>query len=371
MKNIFKVAVFFYLCLLLARVDVAYSADASAQAVTEAAFNLLMPPDNPSAFFLGKSISAVDQPGTPADFQTSFTTALNDFGSQDYSIQFTPAWLFFGKDIDSQDFLSDSLGDNVYQTLSLSFSEGVDPQETSTTALAGSLSFSLLRGEQNNSTEIQNYLNSKIKPITDNETIEESSLQVPADVQNQGSDVVEQWMSNAQKTITDKYNAQIAAVTKDSAPIVFQRWGWVADVNFGGSWDVPNTQSLTLRNYGGWLNGGYKTAGNLFSLLGVVRRVIDNRVSANNSFDVGGRLIFEPSNQWAISGELVNSFLDQPSATQKLRCDLNVTYLASDNKTITLTLGSDQNNLQGDLVALINIAAAFGTNRPVTPVTTN
>lgn len=360
MKNIFQASIGFCLFLIL-NVSVVLGADP----VTEATFNLLMPPDNPSAFFLGKAINSVSQPGTPADLQTSLTTAVNDFGTQDFSAQFTPAWLFFGKDISNQAFLSNDLGNNVIQTFKVSVAEGLDPNVSSTTALAGSINFSLLRGEQNNSADIQNYLNSKIKPITDKEAIEISSLKIPDAIKSQGTAAIIDWVNAQKKVIDDQYTAQITAITNSSTPIVFKRYGWVADVNFGGSWDFINTQTLNLRNYGGWLNGGYETDGNVFSLLGVVRRVINNQIMSNNSFDVGGRLIFEPSDQWAISGELVNSFLDQSGSTQKLRYDLNVAYLTSDNKTITLTLGSDQNNLQGDLIALVNIAAAFGTARPI------
>ena len=238
-------------------------ADTSVQPVTETAFNLLMPPDNPSAFFLGKQMTTVDQPGLPADLQTSLTTAVNSFGTQDYSVQFAPVWLFWGPDIKRDDFLSNDPLKTIPQSFKVSFSEGIDAKANSETALAASFTFSLSRGEQTNIGDVQKSLNDGPASISAQESNEEGALQPPGDVVQGGPASITAWMQAQQKAIEAKYTAALASFQ----PVPFQRYGWVLDCNFGGSWDVPDTQSLTLRNFGGWLNGGYETSGKLISIL--------------------------------------------------------------------------------------------------------
>src|ERR1700712_3083158 len=85
--------------------------------------NILKAPSSPSADLIGISPDDIQRPTDPSAFTVSLLNATNNLTviPSSYAVDFAPAWLFKGQRITYNDFNSNTLKNNLWQTFDISF----------------------------------------------------------------------------------------------------------------------------------------------------------------------------------------------------------------------------------------------------------
>ncbi|MFN0213923.1 MAG: hypothetical protein ACKVT2_06670, partial [Saprospiraceae bacterium] len=122
---------------------------------TDFNLDMLQVPNSPAFALMDLAPSSIDEPKVPTDFAVSLRQSTDSFTTwpKSYAIEFAPAWVFGRDKIDFSKFSSNSLGNNIWQSLTISagINHLADPTLPSnngrSTQLGLGLKFSLLRGE--------------------------------------------------------------------------------------------------------------------------------------------------------------------------------------------------------------------------------
>jgi hypothetical protein len=360
--------------------------------------DLITAPNSPGFTILGISPEEIERPQTPTDFAVNILSSTQNFTSlpQNYSLEFAPAWLFTGKKIRYAAFSSDSIRQNLWQTLtvSLATADGFTPDDT---RFGAGLHVSILRGTIDE--EFGNYrqrisrgfaaLDSFNRHFSD--MINDRSKEDPVILENEKQFAEARRSGNSElaaaclliidarkkelaKQIEQELVSDIESLKQAAAEIPVRRIGWKWDLaaatalDFAGN-DFTNSY---VTHTGLWTTAGYEAKSNLcFLATGRVFFQHANAVtldSALTNLDGGIRLIYD-NGKFSFSGEALyrQSIMSDGGNAGQWKYDVNAAYNFMPNKTLTFSLGKNFDQLStefnGNLIAWLNVLIGLGAKR--------
>ncbi len=361
---------------------------------TSESFDLLLAPASPGFVLLGIAPTAVERPGTPSDLAMTVLNNTRNFSAlpENFALEFSPYWLFFGQNIGYSSYAADNVGSNIAQTLSFSIATTSDA-ETSTdptsTSLGIGVRFSLLRGSIDQ--EFNDYAK-KLETLYSNlgeislRTTQKRAQMTATDttirklvIQLQSAEpamipLIETALAQKQSAIDNQAEAEVREELRANydklqaiaTGLRLRRIGWKLDLAGGFVVDFPQSQfdNGSLNRTGAWLTGGYEWTN--FSFLSLARYLGGHDDSNNNSIDLGGRLILDNVKKFSLSAESVyRSFPDRDSDKSEYRLAFSLDYAIAKNKALSFSFGRDFEGKQsGNLISMINLILGFGSERP-------
>lgn len=155
--------------------------------------------------------------------------------------------------------------------------------------------------------------------------------------------------------------------------------GFKCDVGGGIVLDYPASRldsAIYISRWGLWVNAGYE--GKKAAFFGAIRALGNNRdsvminsviqIKQTANFDVGGRFMWFPLKQLAVSVELLAraTFCEGMLPMYQARYMFIAEYVVSPNNVLSFNVGKDFNNTlknNGNVVAALNLALGFGSKR--------
>jgi len=352
--------------------------------------NLLQAPSSPGASLLGISPTTIQQPTDPTAFSVSLLNATNNLTTipNSYAVDFAPAWLFGGKNITYQKFISDSVKYNIWQSFVVSFAyknakDSVTMLTNTSVALGFKISF--LRGQVNSKAlntlaKLQTYL-SNYQTLKNHEEQKVRAMtgyaQLPG---NKKGALINTADSLALVTFKNNKNG-LDSLKSYGEQINFNRYGWKLDLAGGVSYLFPNQINGSLNNAGAWLTGGYDPENNGFTFLAIARylynpkQVYDdpNDILKQNdlsTFDSGVRILYDSrDDKFTFGGELVyRSILNTSTLAPSWRYTLSTDYQIGKNQILSFVFGRDFDGTvtkTGNLIAALNFIIGFGSSKSV------
>lgn len=368
--------------------------------------NTLKAPSSPAASLIGISPSSIQRPTDPSAFTTSFLNATNNFSTipNSYAVDFAPAWLFSGRNISYNQFNSDKLKNNLWQSLdvSLAMNNVKDSLTNNTnTTLGIGIKISFLRGKINskaNHLVDQTYaLLSQVTALQQQKllayekihpgylALQRSLHTLPDSVRIIRIAQLNTTRDSIFKLANTELKNQLDSVKSIGQSIDFTRYGWKLDLASGLSYYFPkqNFSNGTLNNAGAWLTGGYEDEGNRISFLGILRYLYNPKhafADANNilsqtnlsTFDSGIRLLFETvDSKFTFGGEVIyRSILNNTAVKSSTRYSVSTDYEIGKNQLLSFVFGRDFDgtiNKGGSLLAALNFIIGFGNTKSIKP----
>jgi hypothetical protein len=348
--------------------------------------NLLRAPASPGASLLGISPNSIQRPSDPSALMVSLLNSTDNLSTipNSYAIDFAPAWLFWGKNIKYNDFISGyNPGKSIPETfdISVAIRNSKDSLTNQTNTRVGfGFSVSIIRGDISDKTKkaindvhnhASNYalLKDKYEQDVENQpnffklSIDAQSALLAAADQKAHSD--------------DQAKAELDAISKAAKAIDFTRYGWMLDLAGGLAYNFVNQSKGTLYNSGLWLTGGYEFQQPGISLLGIVR-YLDNpantgvNLSADNyqTMDYGARFLYDAvDNKFTVGIEgIYRSVSGTTAVKSSWRYAFSADYQVGANQVLSFNIGRDFDgtiNKSGNMIAALNFLIGFGNNRPV------
>lgn len=411
-----KILLFSLLCL-------AYQGMAQTQLPDTTGLTLdgLQIPSSPAFSLMDLAPSTIDEPKVPSDFALSLRQATDSFTTwpKSYGIEFAPAWVFGRNKIDFQKFSSNKLGNNIWQSLTLS--AGInhldDPDLPAgngrTTQLGFGLKMSLARGHIQSSHQKVDSLYLRLGELND-EFYKNTEAQLQANARYKfwddslnvlkkqtPIDVVKLQVAidsiNAVLAIRNAANADLgnsaddimenstayAALKSQLTGLKLNRRGFKLDFATGMVRDFydQSVDSAKTTRIGAWLTGGWvfdPTDNQLnASVLGILRIIgnpdqlyrhsgmNDALMTADNLyFDYGTRVILHNGKRFSFSAEVLGRIpINNDGLKPTSRYVVNADYQVS--KTITLSFNIGKNfdgtvNKSGNLITAIQMFTALG-----------
>ncbi len=401
-KNDFSFIHYFYLFLFaVVFFSVSYPSTSAAQP-NEAdsskqtdSFDLLLAPTSPGFVLLGIEPTTVERPGTPSDLAVTIINNTKNLSAlpENFALEFLPYWLFFGKNISYSSYKANEVVPNIAQTLSLSIATSSDSEtssDTSSTSLGVGFRFSILRGrideKYNDYAEKLDALYDDLGKISKSITEKRSKLteddptikQLRKQLETADETMVpliEAMLSQRHEAIDQEAEAQVREELKENyenlqsiaSGLRLRRIGLKLDLAAGFVIDFPQRvfDEANFSRLGAWITGGYEWTN--YSLLGVARFLGNENNSDENSFDIGGRVIFDNFKRFSLSAESVyRNFPNRDSDKNEYRVAVSFDYSLAKNKSISFTFGRDfEGRKSGNLISLINLVLGFGSERPI------
>lgn len=387
--------------------------------------DVLKVPNSPAANLLGISPNLVEEPQTPSDFVASIRNATNNFTTlpQNYAFDLAPAWLFGKSKIDYNEFISNSLAENIKQSFVVSLGVNTNTMlgtstEMTQVGLGGKIS--LLRGKVDNEFDnlndayqlmanlndsLRNAANLQLSANQAFTTLEDSLKTIIRSNRNdpriplletQIQDLVQKINKDSTyfETTIANQSQLVNQIKAKTAQLKFNRVGFKLDLAGGVVWDFTDqvAKSQQLSRTGIWLTGGWviplkqNVADNIvnvsedkkWSILGTLRLLgnpaqlylaPDSTLATadNLYFDYGGRLNYNNGGNFTISAEVLGrNVINNDALENGIRYTLNIHYQVSKNILLTGTYGKDFNGYieeEGNLLTALQLFALFGKKK--------
>ena len=364
---------------------------------------MLLPPASPGFILMGKEPASVERPGSVSDFAVSILNQTKNFTifPLNYSIEAAPYWLIGAPNLTFEEYSKEgSVGDNFLQTLSVSLAssteESNNSENLSVTSAAAGIRFSLFRGAvdpkfNDYSARLDSIL-ARIKFINTifqdeivkrkrNDPVLDSlkGMLLQPDISADKVTIIEEKLrlrneeieKEADAELKESFKSEAEAVRSVAGSLQLRRIGWKLDIAGAVLFDFIQQKfnKGEFSRYGLWLSGGYEWTS--FSGLGVVRLLRDPKNSGLNSFDIGGRIIYDNLRKFAFSAEgILRKFSGPGADDSQWRAAVILDYYFGDNKKISFTFGKNfeagtRFSTSGDLISAINLLFGFGTERPI------
>jgi hypothetical protein len=362
--------------------------------------NLLSAPLSPVYLLFGIEPAAVERPGNMTDIAISILNNTDNLSNmpKDMAIEFAPYWILAGSHITYKDFASDCAGSNLLQTTTVSIaatSRSETLTDTQSTSLGFGLRFSILQGKidqefggyADSLTKVYRYMDALLDDfdsvsnsrydsdgvmINLNKRIKSAREASNYSLVDSLDDTLNQRMAEIKGELDNDRNnrmpVEIRRIREIIPAIMIRRVGWKLDFAAAVVVDFPGRQVSNgkLSRWGMWFTGGYD-AGQL-SALAVIRYIANTNNSDVTGFDLGGRLIYDNHQKFAISAEgiyrkLRHNFGD----SDRWRLAMVTDYAVAKNMIVSFTFGRDfEGNRSGNLLSMVNLILGFGSDRPVT-----
>ncbi|HKR04360.1 MAG TPA: hypothetical protein VJY62_06940 [Bacteroidia bacterium] len=387
-----------------------------AQNDTKVSLDQLQTPSSPAFNLLGIDPENIERPKNPTDFSLSLNNATQDFTTipKSYAIEFAPYWTFDGRNSTFKDYISNKMGSNILQSLTISAGTTTKTSEIDSSEfyqIGFAVKFSIFRGNVTDDFKSWNdsatyYLGENaadhsriydrlkdadplyntlkallIKAIKDSLPSDELNTMLNKRVEELGDQA-----TKIQKD-SSKYNFK--RINELAGQTDFKRTGWKLDAAIGTVMDYPeNTfQTCYVTKVGGWLTGGYESEKSINGL-GVLR-VMDNiyQKYVNDSaeivndiriasWDWGVRVYKDITSKLTLSFEhitrvpisnnkkLDDNYISHPKVSS--RDVFSINYKVGKNQNVSFTYGKDFDNIkikEGNLVAALSFALGFGSSR--------
>ncbi len=360
--------------------------------------NMLLSPNAPGFVLLGVEPLSVERPSNVTDFAVNILNNTSGLSAlpQNYAVEVAPFWLFGHPTLTYKDYSGDNgVISTMEQTFSISLaisSKFEGAPDTLSTGMGIGVRFSLLQGQID--TRFDNYktkldsvvnsigaLNNEIdsvyrKKLSMDTTL--SKLIKANEVASGRNDTALVALINTQidargaelhvaveNEIRSNNQTQLQQLKNLVTSIQLRRLGWKLNVAGGMVLDFPKQvfNNSSIIKYGVWVTGGYEFQD--YSLLGVVRYLVDAKNSVENNLDLGGRLILTCSPKLSFSGEALYRTLINQAKSTNWKIDFEVDYSMAKNSLVSFTFGRDSQGLQtGNLVSALNFMFGFGSQRP-------
>jgi hypothetical protein len=378
-----------------------------ANADTSWVINSLVAPSSAGASLIGISPSVIQKPTDPSAFTVSLLNATNNLTAipNSYAVDFAPAWLFYGQHISYNQFKSNALGNNIWQSLDVSFAlknvKDTVSDKTNTTLGLG-LKFSLLRGaisKKANSLVDQSYellsqltaaQTAKIKAYGKSHPeylagVKSATRITDTALKTQVITRLERTRDSVYKLASVEQKDKLDSIKKIGEAISFARYGWKLDFAGGLSYYFPGQvySTGTLNNAGAWLTGGYEDEDSRVSVLEIARYLYNPKEAyadpANilknsnlSTFDFGLRMLFGTKDtKFTFGGEVIyRSIVNNNAVPSSYRYSLNADYQVGKNQLISFTFGRDFDRIVtkgGNLLAALNFVMGFGNTKSIKP----
>jgi hypothetical protein len=389
--------------------------------------DVMVAPNSPAFNLLGINPTLIDKPSTPTEFAFSIANASSNFAQlpKNYAVEFLPVPLFFSKSKAGHDLTTKKFANTLAQTFSISSAFTTNDTVSTTipnyikTRTGIGFKVSLLRG--NIDTKDSSYIASLVavrkkldylhkKLVSDYEAdaatdvvyvlLKDKKAQIIKEIiryktaSNAGTEQSQATIDSLMKAdavINQSIQTRVEeikniSITKAEVEakqlkaaiesIKFKRHGAMLDLAGAMAIGYRNDdfQNSIVQQYAFWFNGGYSTKKG-FDFLALAR--YNNNVKAlsdslgqlsdETSFDIGGKIEFiSKDNKFSIAGEAIARFV---SDTSLYRYTFNTSYQVKKNQAITLSIGKNfgatKATFGGNLIATINYAIAFGSNRRI------
>lgn len=409
-----KIYLFFLITILTVGSVSAQDSDADESVSGEVSLDMLQSPTSPAANMIGISDGQIERPTDPADFMIMLNQASSNFSGlpTSFAVDVAPAWLFYGQQIDMDQYLDSTVAKSIAQSFVLSLatrtvdSLGEESSDVaSLTQVSMGFKFSLLRGKVGSETiqslarlrEARGTLLSGFSARLDQ--AEEGDAQFQA-LKKQADSIrtanipiaqkrellapIQEKIEKATEVLMDKVKEEMAEefemLKKTAEKVSFKRYGFKVDIAAGWVFDFPkqNFDKLDLSRAGAWLTLGneWKSGASLF---GMARYLYSpEAILADDSgnidtedvqtFDAGLRFNYEVErSKFSFGGEgLYRSALNVEEIDPSWRFTLNAAYDLGKNKKLTLVFGRDFDGLvtkDGNLIAALNLLIGLGGNR--------
>lgn len=369
----------------------------------EVSLSMLIAPASPGFVLMGKEPASVEQPGSVSDFAVSVLNRTKDLTllPLNYAVEVAPYWLIGAPQLTYEKFNAEGNPlENFLQTFSLSIASSAEeiiipetPSLTVTSAAAG-FRFSLLRGKIDTSfnkyyvriDSIAERMKS-INTVFHEETVRRKTKDIildslkkmllDPDLTSEEINFIgeklrirnEQIENEIKKELTEPFKAESESIKNIISRLQLKRIGWKADLAAGILFDFLQQKfnKGELNRYGFWLNGGYEWTN--FSGLGVFRFLNNPKNSGMNSFDIGGRFIYNLK-KFGFSLEGILRKIAGSGAADQWRGAVIFDYYFAENKKISFTFGKNfeerfKFSHEGDIISAINLQFGFGTERPI------
>ncbi len=360
--------------------------------------NMLLSPDAPGFVLLGVEPSSVERPGNVTDFAINILNNTSGLSAlpQNYAVEVAPYWLFGQPNLTYKDYSGDNgVISTLEQTFSISLatsSKFEGALDTLSTGMGIGVRFSLLQGQidvgfNNYKAKLDSVvndisvLNNKVDSVyrarlgVDSIMSELKKAIITASGRNDGVLVAlintqidargGELHTEVENEIRSENQIQLQQLKNLVTSIQLRRLGWKLDVAGGAVLDFPKQSfdKSSIIKEGGWVTGGYEFQD--YSILGVVRYLVDPKNSSQDNLDVGGRFILPCSSKWNLSGEALYRSLTNQSNSSSWKFDIEVDYTMAKNSAVSFTFGRDSQGTQtGTLLSALNFIFGFGSQRP-------
>lgn len=353
--------------------------------------NLLAAPSTAAATMLGFSPSEVDKPREASEFTASIVNNTDGYSRwpANYAVEIAPAWFFTGHKIGFNDFSSNKVDKNLWQSLSISAAVRRSGPAADTlgplTQVAFGLKTSILRGHRfhsavqekiDRSREVLRRINGGLSEYLDSDSL--------LNVYLEEFDTAAYNSRRAELTANfgNAKSDELAQFQADVQDLRFDRVGFKLDLTAGIVQDFPGGgfDDQRISKIGVWLSGGYEWEGG-FSFLGILRYLQnpdaeysddDERLLVGDvrSFDGGFRLVYAPiARPFTLSAEgIYRSSIEPEVLPSNWRLAINAEYKIKPNMSLNFSYGRDFDGTvtrDGNVIALLSMFTSFGNSKPL------
>ena len=400
-----------------AAIVAASSGIASAQAPIMSADDLKAP-STPAVALLGTSPTTIERPDSPRALVFNLATSVSDAGGvpQNYAAQVAPYWMRSHPDLLFHSYISPSIGESAVRSLAVSIatadwrigsgSKAADLGSRlgvgiSSVVLPGRVDAALpeLVSEL---TRIDEQLEMAARARDDEPRLRALSTrqqELTARLRDERDAArlvdLSRQLADAKMTIaaiTADADAQIARLERAAREATLkiqalnvQRVGMQLAIAGAASWRIPDDVfgDTTGERAAFWATPSYRScvaacgkdddskARSYLDAIGVLRYVRD-RVAAANGLDVGGRVVWEITSAFAVSGESVGRWWSAASPSDNsLRAVAVFEAKLADKAFLFASFGRDFTDAEKDrtLVSVVGLNIGFG-EKPVLPLVT-
>lgn len=406
MKEKMKTPIMLCLCMAIFHLSMAQDDPAPVS------LDLLRAPVSPAANLLGISPSQIDKPSDPAAFMASINTASNNFSGlpTSYAVDLAPAWLFAGRRITLEDYLSQKAGKTIPQSLVVSLAThtvaGMADTMPDVTRFSAGVHISLLRGHASEESRekldrlgesLRNlsagfdkaldslrkadpayvYLDSMLMAtLLHGDLTFEQKEDITRSIREAMAQADERMTKELRETLKEEFESARTAAEE----VRIERYGFKLDLWGAMAWDFPGMNFNRGQGSAAalWATGGYECPCG-FSALGIVRYIYQRalpypgdqgliKYMNTEAVDAGLRLIYaQPGTRF--SGGMESLFRQKVNIQDdpfSWRFTVNAEYEVGRNKKLSLSFGKDfDGTLTGDsdLIMALNFLMGFGTGK--------
>lgn len=288
-------------------------------------YNLLQVSGSAAGDLLGLTPGLIQTPSDPTNFLARVANTTHNFTALPaFGMDFAPAWIYGGKNIKYENFTSNNIFDNIWQSLTISTAVNTTVYPDTFTQIGGGIKISLLRGkvphkidslyhlaDQKLSEHITNL--DSLSRIANQDSISQDyakKMKALAAKGKQDTKAYKRLQEKAKsrhrlkfKMATDSLKQNLDSLALNAKQINFSRYGFKCDLSVGASANYLDNlyENGTLGNAGAWLTGGYEMQSGT-SIMGHAKYLYHNPMDVDtlnginySSFDLGAKLNFPDS----------------------------------------------------------------------------
>jgi len=355
---------------------------------TVISLDLLVTPASPAFVVLGVEPASIERPGSPTDLGITILSSTNNLTvlPRNYALEFTPYWWCDG----TRSFSSFKNPVTFLRTLSISVATATrefPSTDSFITSLGLGVRCSPFRGKPNPvyTDSIDNilkaahsfYLNrfNELEPqdallkelygkLKDPQLTEEERKEIQVQIGERRDTIKKE----VREEFLVTHDAIIERLNRTVDMMQMNRIGLKIDVAGAFALDFPQGlfENGTFSKFGGWVTAGWECP--KVSFLGVLRLLGNSLYTDSTSFDFGGRLIRNVTEDLSVSLEGLGRWYWKLSDDNiHSRLDVIVDYALFKNNALSFTLGKDYGGglTEGELIVSMNLKQGFGSRRPV------